>query len=411
MIIGKRIISLVTVAVIVVCMSGYIRLIPELLDMHKIIPVARVEDGVDDSEDILITTGENQPQSFLALKSLAEKGFNEVAFKYSFIEVHGVVQKVLGRRLIIGASQRETVKLNNGHLVRVRRSPGSNIENNAYNTVELHEYLLERNIEFLYVNAPHALCMLDNQLPEGVMDYINSDASIFLSVLNQNNVPNVDLREVLHTYDLDHYSLFFITDHHWTPEAGLWASGYVMNQYFPQFLRDDVDVFDTSNYNFTVEQNMFLGSCGRSVGRVYGGIDDISIITPKFISELHVVSPFPGVEKSGTFMETCIADITNDLYNVSQYDQVYVGGNPGVRIYNADGNGKKMLVIGCSFARVFVPFLGLNFSETFLYDQRYVSGSAVEHIAKFQPDIVIVFINSEYADNSDLYDFGITRQP
>ena len=408
MIIGKRIISLVMIAVIVVCMSGYIRYIPKLLNKLNIMPITQEADAENDFEEIPIPSDQNQPKFFLALRNAAETRFNKVAFRHFFVEMHGVGQKVLGRRLIIGAKQREIIKLNNGCLVSVRQSPGNNMDTNAYNTAELHEYLLERNIDFLYVNAPYEYCMVDNQLPEGVVDYTNSDASIFLSVLDQNNVPNVDLREVLHTDGLDHYSMFFRTDHHWRPEAGLWAAGYVMNHYFPQYLRDDVDVFSISNYNVVVEQNVFLGSRGRSVGRIYGGIDDISIITPKFMSELHVVSPLRGVEKSGTFAEACIGDISNDLYNDCQYLRVYAGGDRGVRIYNADGNGKKLLVIGCSFARVFVPFLGLNFSETLLYDERSVSGSAVENIAEFQPDIVIILYNSEYANNSELYDFGTT---
>ena len=149
-----------------------------------------------------------------------------------------------------------------------------------------------------------------------------------------------------------------------------------------------------------------MGSYGRRIGKLYGGIDDISVFIPQFETNLCVTSAMMRKVQSGDF-ETASIDssrLIKDYYSSDPY-HVYISGERDAYIYNAYGNGKKCFVIGDSFAATFVPFIALDFSETLRYDARSVEGTAVEHINEFQPDVVIVIYNSGNELN-EMFDFG-----
>ena len=362
---------------------------------------------------LLITTGNTNNeapnskqygfyQSVRALQRRAENGFDLIGFRLYFVELNGGIHSILGKRVVLDADASQSViKLNNGYLTTVRDTQSPLIEEHAENVIALYENLTERGIDFLYINAPFKIDKYDTQLPNGLSDYTNSDADKFLNILIQSNVPTVDLREELRQAGLNHYDLFFRTDHHWTPEAGLWAAGLVMNKYLPQYRYGNADLYDISNYYVDTHEQIFLGSWGRRTGRLYAGLDDISVITPNFETELYVSIPHRGYAKSGSFLETVI-DPDDITYNR------YIGGNADARIVNATGNGKTCVVIGDSFSRVVLPFIALEFSEVYRYDTRQIPGdmTAYEYIELHNPDVVIVIYNPTAQTDYEMMQFG-----
>ncbi|MCL2079050.1 MAG: DHHW family protein [Oscillospiraceae bacterium] len=375
----KRQTAIVLLIVIAVCMSGYIIFMPEVFDA-----------------------------SIKEMRKKAEKLNESFLFKDSFIVLHGGFSRVLGKKMIIDVSRYNDVyKLNNGHLTIVRPEPGENVDGNARALAEFYEYARQNDIEFLFILAPHKVDNHDDGLPRGVVDYTNKNADRFMESIIKSGVPYVDLRETIHEQGLDWYDGFFKTDHHWTAEMGLWAAKYVMNEYLREYLPGDMSLYDADNYDVSVYRDVFLGSWGRRTGRLYAGVDDISVITPKFDTNLRVEIPSANYLMSGSFADTLIdySYLEGNAEDTGAYDDIFMVRDKGAHIINDNGNGKTCLILADSFGRVFIPFISLSFSETYA---GMFAGNMTDYIAKTQPDVILFLINAYNVDPFEAYfDFGL----
>ena len=140
-----------------------------------------------------------------------------------FIQLYGEVQKLSGRTVVEDADPRySVVKLTDGTLTFVN-DQALDVSGHGRSVVRLSRALEKRDIPLLYVQAPQKLQSGDPRLPDGVSDYGNDYADQILAVLEEQGVAALDLRETLAACGRDWSSLFFRTDHHWTPEAGFLA--------------------------------------------------------------------------------------------------------------------------------------------------------------------------------------------
>ena len=396
---SQRITAATVLIIIVVCMSGYTLFIPEILERTGWISVARAEDGDENiNNHPAVEKNESRYNAFLEIKRKVEEKFNEIALMGTFIDLNGGIHRVLSKRVVLDVNISSSVyKLYNEHLTAIQATPSEQewVDESAVNVIALNEYLREESIDFVLVNAPRKIDKFNSQLPSGITDYLNSDFDRLLNILCQSNVSVIDLREKIRHAGLNHYDLFFRTDHHWTPEAGLWATGVIMNKHLQDYMPGGIDLYDNSNWDITVYNDIFLGSHGRRVGRLYGGLDDFSVISPRFETELKVIIPQKNWDRTGSFAETCIdsSRLRKDYYANNTYT-AYIAGTPGVRVSNIYGNGMKCLIIGDSFSQMIVPFISLSFSETYFYDSRFILGTAREHIGEFEPDVVILLSSS-----------------
>jgi len=146
-----------------------------------------------------------------------EEAYNEDFFmKHSFINANGFIHTLLGQRKMNGV-----VKLNNGYLASTHKK--ADVAPYAKKLIALDQDLEKKGIPLLYVQAPFKISKYDDQLPEGIKDYSNSNADRLLKLLNKGGVDTLDLRAEMRSDGLDHYSMFFRTDHHWTVEASFWG--------------------------------------------------------------------------------------------------------------------------------------------------------------------------------------------
>lgn len=60
----------------------------------------------------------------------------------------------------------------------------------------------------------------------------------------------------------------------------------------------DPALTDESRYEKTVYERFFLGSQGKRVGTLYGGVDDFTVYTPKFDTDLTYTCPFYGIDRT-----------------------------------------------------------------------------------------------------------------
>ena len=353
-------------------------------------------------------------ESYYALRAgggtaLAESRFNDfLPGKDALVTLNGGVQRLLGRREV-----NQRYRLDNGQMTYI--IPELDMEPIAQNTVDFARVLEERGVPFLYVNLLFKIDETDKQLPPGVEDFANENADRFLAILRREGVDCLDLRELEKAEGLEHYSLFFPTDHHWTPETGLWASNRIaaaLEARDPS-LAADLSCMELENYDLEVREGVFLGSHGRRVGEWYAGADDLSILTPRFETRLRFSVPELELVREGSFEETMLfpekLEETDRMHSAA-YD-VYTGGEYGLlRVENLlGGNGKRLLVLQDSFSLVVIPFFSLGYERVDYLDLRLWDGDLLSYIDETEPDMVLVLYNPGALEDNNTVMFEFLR--
>ena len=332
---------------------------------------------------------------------------------HPFITLNGGVERLLGKRAV-----NERYRLDNGKLTYV--IPELDMGKIADRTVKFANYTEEQGIPFVYVNSLFYLDEDDKQLPPSIEDFGNENADRFLALLDEAGVRTFDLREREKAAGIDHYSHFFNTDHHWTPEMGFWAFTEILEYLCsldPSWAADPA-LSDFANYSVEVKENCFLGSNGRRVGVWYAGKDDFSVITPNFDTALEVSSSRDGGTRRGT-LAACLFHpelFDADPYEASLYD-FYCGGDEWMDIRNLAeeeglalrGNGKRILLVKDSASLVVIPWLSLACGEIRTYDLRFEDERLPDLIASWQPDLVMVLYNPGALEDNNWNMFSFLR--
>ncbi|MBR0279531.1 MAG: hypothetical protein IJQ75_06065, partial [Synergistaceae bacterium] len=130
----------------------------------------------------------------------------------------------------------------------------------------LADFCNEKGIDFVYINFPKKICVSEDIDISGVLDFTNQNVEKFLALLKEFGVKHYDFRENLHKAGMNHHEAFFVTDHHWKPETGLWAAGEILT-----ILRDDLgwdvkpEILRPENFEYVIYPEWFLGSQGKKV--------------------------------------------------------------------------------------------------------------------------------------------------
>lgn len=228
--------------------------------------------------------------------------------------------------------------------------------------VSLKAYLDSIGVNLLYVNAPTKY--VDDSLFStqfGINTYSNRNADLFLQRISDAGIANIDLREKLKEDGLKVEEQFFRTDHHWTPECGLWATRIMaegLNEYCGYNI--DTSIYDKSNYTFTKYEDCWLGEQGRKVAETYVGLDDYTCVMPNFETNYSFKTAsglLPGT--FDTFVNKDVYNLENDVYTT--YSWHYSYGQ--CSCINNNVSYGKVLLLGDSYAQVTQPFLSLGVSE------------------------------------------------
>ena len=291
----------------------------------------------------------------------------------------------------------EVLKLTNGYLT-------FKLTGHADRT-DLTNYLVDmnssHNCELMYVHTYTKSATDPDLLPLFYPHDFTTNWGEMKEIMEDSGISIIDFEEITEQQKIDKYSLFFKTDHHWTPQSGLWAAENICAEINQSYGWDlDTDLFDISDYNIHHYPGAFLGSEGKRVGALYAGVDDFDVITPKFETNLTVVMEDIDFNVTGNFAQTFIAEnnITPDnLLNkeTTAYMTYMQGNHPLVRITNHNiTDGKTALLVMNSYGCVVAPYLALAFQQLDCIDIRGYSGSVEEYIETFSPDIVIYSIDN-----------------
>lgn len=203
--------------------------------------------------------------------------------KLGFLDLNGGIARLLGNRRL-----NRIVRMDNGDLTEPAvHFDETLLRQEADRIAELQNTLSAQGIPFLYLVAAEKTDPEDPEIPVGYQDYTNANMDVFVDELARQKVNFLDLRKVLHESGKDYYSCFYHTDHHWTTETGFFVYTRIMEWLGTHCgISYDPGVTDISNYEIHTYPDVFLGSRGKRVGTLYGGVDDFDVIVPEFSSRL-----------------------------------------------------------------------------------------------------------------------------
>lgn len=334
-----------------------------------------------------------------------------------FISLNGGFQRLMDVRYV-----NEIAKLDNGHIIYL--IPDNDVAPLAEKTADFGDSVKAMGIPFLYVNAPFKIDMYDKKLPAGLEDYSNENADRFLAVLRDRGIDVLDLRDSMREQGIDHYASFFSTDHHWTPETGLWAATQLVERLssIDSSFAVDEKISKLDNYDIEVYEDKLLGSSGERTGPLYAGRDDFPIITPKFETDLHFYAPVEGIERSGSYKDTLIFEehlasddpfypLTYISYCGNDYALLELSNRSAIQNLEVKSTAKRIVLIKDSFSEVVIPFLALSYDEVLCLDLRAMHCDILPIVAEFEPDAVLILYNpGAYVDNDNMFDFVISTE-
>lgn len=362
----------------------------------------------------LATESTAEPVTEEELKALADGAEDAVNDQLSrshlFVELYGGIQRLFGRRVMEDAQEEYTVyKLSDGSLTFLIDEPAENLTEHARAFLEFQQSLAERDIPLLYVQAPQKIGGEGAPaLPPGVTDCGNADADAFCAALTESGADVLDLRQTLREDGGLWTDYFFATDHHWTPETGLFCANALaeyLNEHYGLSL--DLSLTDPARYTAVTYENSFLGSQGKRVGSLYAGMDDFTVLTPDF--ETDFTYTIYTSERTGSFEECLLFSERleeEDPYQANPYT-LYSGGDYAFsRIINhTNPDGPRIMILRDSFSCVLTPFLATQCSDLAIVDLRYFYDYFPTYVDWVDPDLIVVLYSPGILSNDMAFDF------
>ncbi len=333
-----------------------------------------------------------------AIKSF-EKVIDEDTYKReNYIDFYGWVQNFLGKKVITDIGYGNLYKTKYGQISY--SVPKQDVTDELESMYLLKSKLDELDIPLLFIQAPFKLRQGEQQLPENVKDRSNENADRFLKGLEAGGIDYLDLRATYWSLGKTQNELFFNTDHHWTIDGAFQAYTKIAAELNRNYgFHVDRKFTNIDNFNREVFKDYYIGSMGRRVGESYGGIDDFTLITPKFDTDYTVYEREYGGEKiyegdfrNAVLTESYIADGTP--LDTNRY-AVYHGDNAELEFVNHNVNTGKLLLIKDSFGLPVYSFLSTGIHEVRALDVRLYKDSVAEYAEQYKPDVVVILYNAD----------------
>lgn len=331
-----------------------------------------------------------------------ENTMNDNIYKrYDFIETYGYLQDLMYKDEIANF---EVVRDEQGALHYTYFAQGPHNTDKLVKRIStLNKTLQEKNIQVAYIMPPDKYIRGYTQLPKGIpYHYNNETADDFLIGLEDEGIKTLDLRDTIPESGISPEALFFKTDHHWTIQTAFWGFQELVKWLEETYkIALDPEGFYTNKayYHFITYEDSFIGSMGRKTGVDYSGIDDFTVVYPKFDTQYSVqMSTEKGNEKlQGRFEEVLFSPEAfmqeGNKYETDKYFAYLRGNLPFVHIINeACTTGPKALFIKDSMSIPLITFLSTVFSEIYVVDPRYYAEDIPTLAAKLPLDFVFLSV-------------------
>lgn len=333
-----------------------------------------------------------------------ENTINERVFsKYGFIESYGYIQRLMGKN---EENNFEVIRDKNDILHYTYFSKGPKDVSEIVKSVNtLKNNVINKDVKTICIIPPDKFIRGYTKFSKGMpYSYENETADNYIQELNNNNIQYIDLRNLLIKKGIEPNNMFYKTDHHWKIETAFSAFQIIIENLSnndDKLLQQNLEYnLNKQNYNFIEYKDSYVGSMARKAGIAYGGVDDFTLIYPKFRTNYTVkyTSPSKSFESRGLFQDTMINNYSflnnHGIYSVEhdKYFSYLLGNISDVHIKNNNiSNGSKAVFIKDSFAVPVAAFMSTLFEDIYLVDPRYYEGSIQDYINNI-PDIDYLFI-------------------
>ncbi len=343
---------------------------------------------------------------------------DSVPFKMLWIESYGFMQKLLFKE---EENNFEVIQDTEGKLHYAFFADEANDVNSIVRSVNILNWKLgPSKADLVVLMPPDKVIEGYTQFSEGLpYSYSNETADNFLFKIEESGISTFDFRDQISSSQLDKSKLFFSTDHHWTVESGFWAFAELVSYLEDRGYQLDPEKYytDSNNYNFITYPESYIGSMGRKTGVLYGGVDDFTLIYPKYKTNYTYTAISPGVniETTGRFED---ALLNGYAFNLKDYDSImnadkyfaYLYGNQAfVSIVNQDKpDGIRVLMIKDSMSVPMASFLSTVVKEIVLIDPRYYKEDIAQYAHEEKFDLVLVSI---YPPNltEEFFEFNMNK--
>ncbi len=321
--------------------------------------------------------------------------------KRFFVELNGGTARCAGRRWC-----NTVYRSPNGVLLSELGEHCGDIDVVADGVSDFANRLRRRNVPYMFVLAPAKIDMKCTMLPSAFVHRGNERADKFRSCLQGRGIEVVDIRAMLTESEGDLTRYFYKTDHHWNNDAVFRVFGVIAPE-IARRARVDFTAAEPfvspDSWKRDVVRQCFMGTKARRTGRLFGGLDDMTVYQPRFSTDMVIDIPSKNVRRRGSFRKTVmwragkVLGNRGDVFATDAYSMVYIGGNYGVVRHENRGAPIKLrlMIIGDSYARPLEAFLSTVFSDVIALDQRrFDKGDTVaSHVEGFKPDIVVQLNN------------------
>lgn len=361
---------------------------PIIIDWEKLYPFA---DGktrkLPEKKESLINRVKSKFENYASKYLAVYQRIVEAARKYEDI-MHWNMAAISGYNPVI--------KLNDGYMTNFIYS--RDVTTDAEAVKGFADFCKDTGVEFMYINLPIKICPSEDKDISGILDFTNQNADKFLFLLKESGVRYYDFRKALHDAGMNHHEAFYITDHHWKAETGLWAAGRVL-----EILRDNYgwpvkpEIVAPENFRYEVYPDWFLGSQGKKLTLSRSKPEDFTLIYPKFETRIKFEVSNAGINTEGDLSITYDMQQVEpkDHYDKNPYATYIYADRPLIRIENKlNTEGRKILVIHESFSNCVIPFIVAGVQYVFSIDLRHFTGSVKSFIETEKPNIVIVMYHS-----------------
>lgn len=349
-----------------------------------------------------------------------EKVINENVYqKYKFVELYGFSENVLSDNIDNGFDYVRT-KDGEPHYSDLKDND-FDIEKIEKNIEKIEALGKKNGAETLVFLAPQKYIKGESEFSRGV-PYSDQTEELdeIRALMEEKNISLIDSRDYLKEIKSQtEKSVFYRTDHHWRPEAGFFMYGVLLEtlqESWKEELNPEGFYTDLENYNIYEYENCFLGSMGREAGAVYSGVDDFTLMYPKFDTQFtrFYQNTVGGKmdKKEGTFYESLLAiqNLTYDgpAYQGDRYGTYLNGINVEDRITNhLNPEGPRILMIRDSYASVLGVFLANNCGQLDMLWSINYDGNFKELVETGNYDYVIVQISNVNMNNEKFLEFGL----
>lgn len=355
--------------------------------------------------------------STISTQDIETKMNNELYQKNSYIESYGFIQSVLGKREF---NNFEVIKGTDNMLYLTSQQTKPRDTSIIVERMKRLQDVVENNNGQLVTLVPPDKYLEGKSasLDGYPSSFNNETADRYVQGLKDKGIEVLDYREYFQKSSLSIQDIFYQTDHHWKIESAFLATHELINYLNEKdSLNLDPEYYyrDINNYNQMTYKKGYIGSLGRKTGKLYSGVEDFTLIYPKYETSFVYDMNHYGqtTHREGRMDDTLInpsyfVNIRKD-YLSPQYDfyAAYLDYNCSYAkiVNNNNPTGLKVAFYKDSYSLPLITFFSQVCSEIEIIDPRYYDGNIDKYFHENAFDYVFVSISPDliYEDSFLFY--------